>query len=193
MLFSPFTWTQFFVTVITLTSLYYCCVLLLLYRAALAGFLKRIFRAAIPVLSASAKSSLDDPMGEVTSESEFSLSDPSTMDFSDEGQERSIDDNQASTTPSLEAEKHDCPAGGFAEIADFTEELKILFHALKESGGNENLFNMLFSSLLERYPGIKTSTSRKALDASILQMSTEIPTLKLSKEKLDQLWGKYPA
>lgn len=189
MLFSPFTWMQFFVSVITLTSLYYCCVLLLLYRAALAGFLRRIFNPAIPVLSAQAKDSPDEPMGEVTSESEFSLSDPSDMDFSDEGAERSTDDNQAASKRSTQPEKHLCPAAGFGEIADFTQELKILFQALKESGGDENLFNMLFSSLLDRYPGIKTSTSKKALDASILQMSTEIPALRLNKEKLDQLWG----
>jgi hypothetical protein len=50
------------------------------------------------------------------------------------------------------------------------------------------MFNLLFSSLVSRYPRLKSSTGRKALDAMILQMSAEIPVLKLSENKLKQLW-----
>jgi len=194
MLFSPFTWTQFFVAVITLTSLYYLYVLLWLYRAALISLFKRIARPAIPLASAHPGSAPDDPMGKVSSVSQFSLSDPSTIDFADDGVERSTGfDNKAGNEQTSRSDKQVCPAASIGEIADFTEELKIVFQALGESGGDENLFNMLFSSLVDRYPGTKTSASRKALDVTILRMSAGVPALNLSQNKLNELWDKNPA
>jgi hypothetical protein len=194
MLFSSFTWTQFFVTVITLTSLYYLCVVSLFYRAEVVNFFTQIFRPAIPQVIPGPGHSPEEPIGKVTSSGEFSLMDPSAMDFADEAQDTSTDadyyqGNQLTTGP----KKQVCPAASLVEVAEFTEELKILFQAISESGGDEVLFSMLFSSLLDRYPAVKTSSSRKALDASILQMSTEIPALKLSRQKLNQLWDKHPA
>jgi hypothetical protein len=194
MLFSSFSWTQFFVTVITLTSLYYLCIVSLLYRVEVVSFLKRILRPAIPQVIPGQGSPADETMGKVSSASEFSLSDPSAMDFADQEQDTSLDpDDQQKSELSPALEKQVCPATSLAEVAEFTGELKILFQAIRESGGDETLFNILFSSLVDRYPAIKTSVSRKALDTSILQMGTEVPSLKLSGQKLNQLWDKHPA
>jgi hypothetical protein len=194
MLFSSFSWTQFFVAVITLTSLYYLCTVCLLYRAKLLGFVKRVLRPAIPQVVPGPPALAEEPMGKVSSDSEFNLLDPSAMDFTDEEQDTSLEfENQVESAPTPLLEKQDCPVSSLDEVADFTQELKIVFQAMSESGGDETLFNVLFSSLLDRHPGTKTSSSRKDLDAAILQMSSEIPTLKLSRQKLTQLWDKHPA
>jgi hypothetical protein len=100
MLFSSFSWTQFFIAVMTLTSLYYLCVLLSLYREEFIRFSKRLFRPAILKVNPKSGISPNDPMGKISSASEFSLSDSSTIDFADE-------DIQLSTDQSVDHREND--------------------------------------------------------------------------------------
>lgn len=179
MLFKSFTWQQFLVAALVLSSLWYLVVLPLLYRKQIGQWLDK--KGKKPVV---------EPLrwdwdGELEEEPETGADDeligrskmPEGMSRLEMGMFGFAPDVQEDVEESRELQQ--------SLVPDVIEELKSIFHILEREQGTKEDFFSLFWLVKAKYAAIRDTPSERALNDYI----RENALFPLSDEELTNLWN----
>jgi hypothetical protein len=178
MVFKLFTWQQFLVAALILSSIWYLVVLPLIYRKPLKDWLesKRGKPEVAPLRREWDEELEDDPADE---ENEL-IGKPKLP----EGVSRLSMDMFGFAPDASEAED-DRRALQQSLVPDVIEELKSIFHILEKERGNKDDFISLFGLVKAKYAGIRGTPSLRALNDYI----RENALFPISDEELNTLWN----
>jgi len=176
MVFKSFTWQQFLVAALILSSIWYLGVLPLLYRKQLKAWLEKGRKNIEPL-----RHEWDEELEEeaLPGSEEDALIGKSKMP---EGMSR-LDMNMFGFAPDVEEEDSRELQQGL--VPDVIEELKSIFHVLEKEQGNKEDFISLFGLVKAKYAGIRDTPSQRALNEYI----RENALFPISDEELANLWN----
>jgi hypothetical protein len=185
---SSISWTNYLLSLISLTAVYYAAVISICYRsemfALFSGSLRHKDTTDPPSLKPADHSAL---LGAVKP-ADFMSSNPEEMHFDPES------DQQHNEEAEMSGHLQDCPASYLlGSVPDFLKELEITFQALAESGGDLPLFEVLFTELLKKYPEITSGAHRRQVVVAACEMGSRLPSLELSEDVLNGIWDQVAA
>jgi hypothetical protein len=175
MVFKSFTWQQFLVAALVLSSIWYFGVLPLLYRKQLKERLDKGNK--IEPFRRDWEDELEDEATPDVEESE--LVGKSKIP---EGMSR-LDMNMFGFAPGIDEEDSRELQQGL--VPDVIEELKSIFHILEKEQGNKDDFISLFGLVKAKYATIHDTPSQRALNEYI----RENALFPISDEELANLWN----
>jgi len=174
-----FTWQQFLVAALVLSSIWYTVVILLFYRQRIQDY-----------LNGKKDSGLPEPLGhawdeEFEDESLGGEDDLMGKSALPEGMSK-LSMAQFGFAPSMEEESLDTGRERQQSVVpDVLEELKSIFHILETQQGTKQDFISLFGLVSAKYPNIKGTSNQHALNDYI----RENVLFPISDEELDNLWN----
>jgi hypothetical protein len=168
-----FTWQAFLIAALIFSLCWYVVIILVYYRKEfLAFFSGRSKGNKVERLPHVWEEELEDEpelnlMGKSLAPEGMSIVPMDALRFADKGADRDTDrDVQLGVVP------------------DVLEELKKIFHILKNEDGNKQDFISLFALISSKYPKLKGTAKQQAINDFILE---NLP-FEISQEELDQLW-----
>jgi hypothetical protein len=177
MVFKLFTWQQFLVAALILSSIWYLVVLPLLYRRPLKDWLER--QGEKPVVEP-LRREWDEELEDDPADAKDELIGKPKLP---EGVSRLTMD-MFGFAPDVSEEEDDSRAVQQGLVPDVIEELKSIFHVLEKEQGNKDDFISLFSLVKAKYAGIAGTPSQRALNDYI----RENALFPISDEELNHLW-----
>jgi hypothetical protein len=179
MIFKSFTWQQFLVAALVLSSIWYLVVLPLLYRKQLKVWLERKGKKqSVEPLRRDWDEELEE---EPEAGAEDELIGKSKLP---EGMSR-LDMNMFGFAPDVQEDEDESRELQQSLVPDVIEELKSIFHILDKEEGNKADFISLFDLVKSKYAAIRDTPSERALNDYI----RENAPFAISDEELTNLWN----
>jgi len=178
MVFKLFSWQQFLVAVLILSSIWYLMLLPLLYRRQLKDWLER--KDGKPVVAPLRREWDEELEDDPAKEEDELLGKPKLP----EGVSR-LNMDMFGFAPDVSEEKEDSRELQQSLVPDVIEELKSIFHILEKEQGNKDDFISLFGLVKAKYAGIRDTPSQRALNDYI----RENALFPISDEELTNLWN----
>ena len=177
MVFKFFSWQQFLVAALILSSIWYLLVLPLLYRRQLKDWLER--KDGKPVVAPLRREWEEEQENDPANEEDELIGKPKLP----EGVSR-LNMDMFGFAPDVSEDEDDSRAVQQGLVPDVIEELKSIFHVLEKEQGNKADFISLFSLIKAKYAGIAGTPSQRALNDYI----RENALFPISDEELNHLW-----
>jgi hypothetical protein len=179
MVFKSFTWQQFLVAAVMLSSIWYLVILPLLYRKQVGEWLER--KGKKPEVEPLRREWDEELEEEPVAATEDELMGRPKLP---EGMSR-LDMNMFGFAPDMD-EDEDAKRGlQQSLVPDVIEELKSIFHILEKEQGNKDDFVSLFGLVKAKYAAIRGTASERALNDYI----RENALFPISDEELINLWN----
>lgn len=185
---SSISWTNYLLSLISLTAVYYAAVISIYYRSELLALFSGNLRHKDPNDAPSLKPVEHSALLGLVKPADYMSSNPEEMHFDPES------DEQENEEAEMSSQRQDCPASYLlGSVPDFLKELEITFQALAESGGDLPLFEVLFTELLNKYPEITSGAHRRQVVAAVCEMGSRLPDLHISEDVLNEIWDQVAA
>lgn len=178
MVFKLFSWQQFLVAVLILSSIWYLVVLPLLYRRQLKDWLER--KGGKPVVMPLRREWEEELDDDPANEEDELIGKPKLP----EGVSR-MNMDMFGFAPDVSEDTDDSRSVQQGLVPDVIEELKSIFHVLEKEQGNKADFISLFGLVKAKYTSIRDTPSQWALNDYI----RENALFPISDEELETLWN----